>query len=265
MTTQTKTISKPTLPDKISIFSPYVIGDNDLLLDVSPGERRYILKVRDMPEEVDSKPREKLIKQGPEVLSIQELLAVIMITGSTKEDVLALSHRVLREYGEKIILAERNPQKMSEELDIPMVKACQIVAVGELGRRFYEKNSAGFTIIRTAKDVYEYLRDMRHLPKEHLRGLYLDGHSQIIHDEVISIGTINSNIVHPREVFRPAVEYNAVAVILAHNHPSGIVTPSPQDIEITTQLIAAGKIMGIHLLDHVIITEQTFLSVEAAY
>jgi DNA repair protein RadC len=259
MITKTITLEKP------PILLPYIISDTDLLLDVSPAERRYILKIRDMPEEADSRPREKLIKQGAETLSIQELLAVVMITGSIKEDVLALSRRILREYGEKIIIAERNPQKMSEELGIPMTKACQIVAVGELGRRFYEKNAAGFTIIRTAKDVYDHVRDMHHLPKEHLRGLYLNGHNQIIHDEVISIGTINSNIVHPREVFRPAVEYNAVAVVLVHNHPSGIVTPSPQDIEITSQLIAAGKIMGIHLLDHVIITEKTFVSVEATY
>lgn len=270
MRTKTITLEKSRIDnvnslENLGILSPYVISDTDLLLDVPASERRYILKVRDMPEDVESKPREKLIKQGPETLSIHELLALVMITGSAKEDVLAMSHRILREYGEKIIITERNPQKMSDELGIPIVKACQIVAVGELGRRFYEKNAAGFTIIRTAKDVYDHVRDMHHLPKEHLRGLYLNGHNQIIHDEVISIGTINSNIVHPREVFRPAVEYNAVAVVLVHNHPSGIVTPSPQDIEITTQLIAAGKIMGIHLLDHVIITEKTFVSVEAAY
>ncbi len=261
MKKQTLTIEK--IDIQKSRMSPYTIPESDLFLDVSPSQRKYILKVRDMPEE--TKPREKLIAQGPGALSVQELLAVVLTIGTQKEDVLELSRRVLRQYGEKLVVSEHSPERLAEELNIPIVKACQIVAVGELGRRFYQKNTSGFSIIRTAKDVYEYVRDMHHLPKEHLRGLYLNSHNQVIHDEVISIGTINSNIVHPREVFRPAVEYNAVAVVLAHNHPSGIVTPSPQDIEVTTQLIAAGKIMGIHLLDHVVITEEGFLSIEASY
>ena len=104
---------------------------------------------------------------------------------------------------------------------------------------------------------------MRNLPKEHLRGLYLNSHNRVIRDEVISIGTINSNMIHPREVFRPAIESNAAAVILAHNHPSGEVTPSEEDIEITKQLVQAGKIMGISLLDHVIITKDAFASISA--
>jgi DNA repair protein RadC len=245
------------------IISPYVIADTDLFLDVAPTERKYILKIRDLP--VDNKPREKLIKQGPEALSIHDLLAAILVTGTIKEGVLEMSHRILREYGEKSIIAERSPEKLVEELGIPLVKACQIVAAGELGRRFYEKNGAGFSVIRSAKDVYEHVRDMHNLPKEHLRGLYLNTHNQVIHDEVISIGTINSNIVHPREVFRPAVEYNAVAVVLAHNHPSGIVTPSVQDVEITNQLVEAGKIMGINVLDHVIITKDEYKSINAHY
>ncbi|MCX6718909.1 MAG: hypothetical protein NTZ38_00835, partial [Candidatus Taylorbacteria bacterium] len=116
-----------------------------------------------------------------------------------------------------------------------------------------------------AKDAYEYLQDMRNLPKEHLRGLYLNSHNRVIRDEVISIGTINSNMIHPREVFRPAIESNASAVVLAHNHPSGEAVASPEDIEITKQLIQAGKILGISLLDHVIITKDAFSSIEANY
>jgi DNA repair protein RadC len=241
----------------------YIINDTDLFLDVAPTERKYILKFRDLPDE--SKPREKLVSQGPEVLSIQELLAIVLNTGTVKEDVLTMSKRILREYGEKLAISERNPEKLSKELDIPLIKACQVVAVGELGRRFYERNASGFTIVRTAKEVYEHVRDMQNLPKEHLRGLYLNTHNQIIHDEVISIGTINSNIVHPREVFRPAVEYNAVAVILVHNHPSDNAEASVQDIEVTNQLIEAGRIMGINVLDHIIITKTSYTSVHAKY
>ncbi len=143
---------------------------------------------------------------------MQELLTVILNTGSKKEGVLEMSSRIIRQYGERSIISERSAEKLAAELDIPLGKACQVVAVGEIGRRFYEKNNAGFTVIRNAKDIYDHVQDMRSLPKEHLRGLYLNSHNQIIHDEVISIGTINSNIVHPREVFRPAVEYNAVGL-----------------------------------------------------
>lgn len=239
----------------------YSLIDTDLFLDTN--NREYILKIRDMP--LDDQPREKLIKQGPEILSLPELLAVVLNTGNKNESILEISNRIIREYGEKSIIAEKNATKMSEDLDISIIKSCQIIACGEIGRRFYHKNDSGFTLIRTAKDVYEYLQDMHNLPKEHFRGLYLNSHNRIIHDEVISIGTINSNIVHPREVFRPAIEHNAVAVVLAHNHPSNIATPSLQDIEITKQLVNAGKIIGINVLDHVIITKSTYNSINANY
>ncbi len=239
----------------------YSFMNTDLLLDTN--EKEYILKIHDLP--VEDKPREKLIKHGPEFLSLQELMAVFLNTGSKNEGVLEMTNRIIREYGEKSIIEERNPIRLSEEMHIPILKACQIVSCGELGRRFYKKNPLGFTTIRTAKDTYEYLQDMRSLPKEHFRGLYLNSHNRIIHDEVISIGTINSNIVHPREVFRPAIEYSAVAIVLAHNHPSNIATPSAQDIEITEQLVRAGKILGIHVLDHVIITKDSYISVNAKY
>ena len=235
--------------------------DTDLFLDTS--DRVYPFTIHDLP--IDSQPRQKLINQGPEALSLQELLAVIINIGTKNENVLEMSSRIIREYGEKSILSEKNSQKLSDELGIPLIKACQIIACGELGRRFYEKNTSGFTVIRSAKDAYEYLQDMHNLPKEHFRGLYLNSHNRIIHDSVISIGTINTNIVHPREVFRPAIEYNAAAIVLAHNHPSNIATPSAQDIAITKQLVDAGKIMGINVLDHVIITKSTYISINSNY
>ncbi len=239
----------------------YILKDTDLFLDNPLKE--YVLKIRDLPNE--EKPREKLMKQGPEILSLPELLSVVLVVGSKNEGIMELTNRIMREYGEKSIFAEKNPAKLASDLNITLVKACQIVACGELGRRFYEKNSSGFTLIRTAKDAYEYLRDMQNLPKEHLRGLYLNSHNRIIHDEVISIGTINTNIVHPREVFRPAIEYSAAAIVLAHNHPSGTIMPSKEDTEITEQLIQAGKILGINVLDHVIITKDGFISIKANY
>jgi len=239
----------------------YAIRSNVRILDRK--DREYVLTIKDLPPE--GKPREKLIAQGPEALSVKELMAVVLTTGTTKEGVMEMTDRIIRDYGERSILAEKNATKLAKDMDIPLIKACVIVAVGELGRRFYDRNESGFATIRNAKDAYNYLQDMRNLPKEHLRGLYLNSHNHIIRDEVISIGTINANMIHPREVFRPAIECNAAAVVLAHNHPSGEVTPSAEDIEVTHQLIQAGKILGISLLDHVIITKDTFTSVNVSY
>jgi DNA repair protein RadC len=246
-------------------MNSYVVHDSDIIHTTSDEiaeVKEYVLKVRDLPRE--QKPREKIMSLGPTAMSSRELLAVLLGSGTTKEGVLAMASRLIREYGEKSILSEQNPVKLSKELDIPIVRACQIVACGELGRRFYEKD-AGSVVIRNARDVYEYLIDMRNLPKEHLRGLYLNAHNKIIHDEVISIGTVNSNIVHPREVFRPAIQYGAAAIVLAHNHPSGEALANGPDEDITRQLIAAGKIMGIRILDHVIITKNKFTSIHANY
>jgi len=238
--------------------SVYTIRDNSLVLDRSwSGD--YVFTIHDLPP--DEKPREKLLAQGPEALSVRELTAVLLISGTTKENIMEMVNRIVCLYGERNIFAERSAEKLSKDLDIPIVKACQIIAAGELGRRHYDKTEIGFTTVRNAKDVFEYLTDMRNLSKEHMRGLYLNSHGRIIRDEVISIGTINSNIIHPREVFHPAIASNASALIIAHNHPSGVVTPSAEDIEITKQLAQAGKILGIALLDHVIITKDAFASV----
>jgi DNA repair protein RadC len=241
----------------------YSIKDHDVLIDTEPNQKSYVLKIKDLPK--DEQPREKLIRYGPAALSVVELLAIILNTGSKQENVLALSRRVIKDYGEKALIYQRNVDKISKDLHMPQGKAAQIVACAELGRRFFDKESHGLPIVRTAKDVYNYLREMQNLPKEHLRGLYLNSHFQVIHDEVISIGTINANIIHPREVFRPAIEYGAVALILAHNHPSGITTPSDADIEVTKQLVAVGKVLGIDLLDHLIISKGMFISIDIKY
>jgi DNA repair protein RadC len=244
----------------------YTIPQNGLILmtaDTPINDRTYVLRIKDMPNE--DKPREKLIKYGPSNLTVSELLAVILTTGTVKEDVLAMSARVVKEYGERALSAQINPTILAADLNIPVQKAAQIVACSELGRRFYQKNKNGLAMVRTAKDVFLYTRDMERLPKEHLRGLYLNSHYRVIHDEVLSIGTINANLIHPREVFKPALEYGAAAVILVHNHPSGITTPSAADIEITEQLVAAGKIMGINLIDHVIVGHTKYISIPVVY
>ncbi|HEY1041745.1 MAG TPA: DNA repair protein RadC [Candidatus Paceibacterota bacterium] len=243
----------------------YTFASHDMLLDEIPFgiNKTYTFKIKDMPDE--DKPREKMIRSGAGALSAAELVAVLLNTGTKKEDVMSMASRIVKEYGERTLVGHTNPTKLAEDLDIPLAKAFQVVASAELGRRFYAQREHGLITIRTAKDVFEYLHGMRALPKEHVRGLYLNTHHQIIHDEVISIGTINSNLIHPREVFKPAIEYAAVAVILAHNHPSGIVTPSKADIEITQHLVAAGKMIGVPLVDHVVVTKDNFMSIDVDY
>ncbi len=240
----------------------YRLTDTELMLDAA--DTAYVLRVRDLPAE--EKPREKLVSGGPAALSVAELLAVVWGAGTRKEGVLAMASRALKEYGEKAILNEKDPRRLAAALGLPLVKCCQLVACFELGRRFFDNGRSGRPeFLRTARQVYEYLHDMRRLTKEHLRGLYLDSHFRLVHDEVISIGTVGGSVVHPREVFRPALAAGATAVILAHNHPSGIAKPSEADVAVTRQVVEAGRILGIHVLDHVIITVRGFASVACDY
>lgn len=240
---------------------PYTFTSNALILD-NP-ERKYVLTVRDLPP--DEKPREKMLKCGPDALSTRELLAALLNTGTKKEEVLMMSTRIMREYGEQSVMNAVDAKKLSEDLDIPIGKAIQIVAASELGRRFYQRNGASAAVIRTARDVFEYAKDIRDLPKEHLRGIYLNTHYKVIHDEILSIGTIDMSIIHPREVFKPALAYSAAAVVLVHNHPSGVVDPSTTDYEVTRQLVQAARILGIDLVDHVIVTKDSYASIPIDY
>ncbi len=220
----------------------------------------YRVSLKEFPEE--KKPREKLIKYGPDVLRIPELVSIILNTGYRDENVLELSQRIIKEYGSKAIASEKNVGKIMETLGIPIVKACQIVACFELGRRFFQEEPGKMPTVRGPEDVYIYLEDMRKLKKEQFRGLYLNARNKVIHDEVISIGTLTANLVHPREVFQPAIEYLACGVIVAHNHPSGDPDPSEDDLEITRKLSTVGKTMDIELLNHIIIGSKRYVSLK---
>ncbi len=231
----------------------------DLNSTLSHGKTYKIPRVKDLPN--DEKPREKLIKNGVIALSMPELLAVVLGVGTKKEEVFSMSSRLLREYGEKGVAYQKDPKLMEKDLDIPISKACQIVACFELGRRFYQKKPGGLITIRNAAQAFEYLKDMGQLKKEQFRGLYLNSRHQLIYEEVVSMGTVNASLVHPREVFRPALEYSAAAIIIAHNHPSGSLKATRADVEITDKLIEAGKILGIEVLDHLIIGQNKFNSI----
>ena len=220
--------------------------------------KEYKIKIKDLPEE--EKPREKLKKYGPSVLKNYELLSIILGKGTKKEDIFNISSRIIDEYGSKAIMNETRVAQIKELLNLGDVHACQVVACFELGRRLFGKSKE--IIIRTPEDVFKYLSDMKKLNKEYFRGLYLDVKNKLIYDEIISIGTLTTNLIHPREVFYPAIQHKAVGIILAHNHPSGDPTPSDDDIKITKQILDVSKIMDIEILDHIIIGDESFVSLK---
>ncbi len=243
----------------MTVISPsYQIQDHDLTLETAIDES-YVLRVKDLPEQ--EKPREKLLNLGPEHLSVAELVAIIWGVGTRHEDVLAMAKRTMVEYGDKALAPEHSAARLAEAANIPLQKACQIIASLEIGRRYYGTTNGRPTFIRTPKQAYAYLKDMGSSQKEQLRGLYLGSRHQVVYDEVISIGTLTSNLVHPREVFQPAIQHSAVAVILAHNHPSGVLTATAADNAVTAQLIQAGQLLGIDLLDHLIIAGDRYTSI----
>ncbi len=237
---------------------PYIIQDHDAITHKHQPINQYVFRVRDMAP--NDKPREKLLRYGPSGLSSAELIAVLLSVGTRHEDVLAMSRRILKEYGDRAIIHETSPQKLANALSIPQGKAIQLVACFEIGQRSFARHNGKPRYIRTAQHAYEYVVDMASGKKEQLRGLYLNAQYEIIHDEVISVGSLTASIVHPREVFQPAVEYGAVAVIVAHNHPSGVLDPTDEDHAVTAQLVEAGKTLGIELLDHLIVTGNGHLS-----
>jgi len=226
-------------------------------------DQKNTKKIKDLP--LHEKPREKLLEQGPDKLKISELIAIILQTGTKREDIIKMSSRLVQEYGQKAISNQKNPKILSRNYDLPITKSCQLIACFELGKRLFIEKRGIKKSIKNAKDVYEYLQDMRNLNKEQFRGLYLNSRSIIIHDEIISLGTLDCSIVHPREVFQPAIEYSAVAIVLAHNHPSGSLSPSLEDIKVSANLIKAGHILGIDIVDHIIITKNGYHSIDLTY
>ena len=237
---------------------PYLIQDHDAVSQTYQSTKQYVLRVRDMPS--SEKPREKLLRYGPSGLSSAELIAVLFSVGTKREDVLAMSQRILKEYGDRAIIHETNPTKLASALSIPEGKAVQLVACFELGRRSFARQNGKPRFVRTSRQAYEYVADMAGSKKEQLRGLYLNARYEVIHDEVISVGSMTASIVHPREVFQPALERGAAAVILAHNHPSGSATPTADDIAVTKQLQDAAQLLGIDFLDHIVVVTDGYES-----
>jgi len=212
-------------------------------------------KIKDLPK--IERPREKLIQYGPARLSNSELLAIILRSGKKGENVIDLANKILKKFK-----AENLPAVSFDELkefpNLGPAKACEILACFELGKRLLKGKIAGLYL--RPEDVWKELRDIRDHKKEHFVIFFLDSRNQEIKREIISVGSLNANLVHPREVFEPAVKNLAAQVILAHNHPSGDPEPSEEDLELNKRLVEAGKILGIEVIDHIIIGKVGFLS-----
>ena len=224
--------------------------------------QQYKLRIEDMAAE--ERPSNRLMSNGAASLSNAELLSIILKSGSVAENAINLSQRVLSQFDLKHLSAVDATQLMKIH-GIKSGKASQIVACFELARRLETFDGQSKFKINSPEDVYRRLYPaMRESKKEHFVELCLDTKNQVIREDTISIGSLNANIVHPREVFRTALIESAAHIIVAHNHPSGDPTPSREDIDITKKLVETGKIMGIDVLDHVIIGDCRHFSMKEA-
>lgn len=204
------------------------------------------------------RPRERLLELGPGALSDGDLVAVLLGSGGDGESVFDLSARVAREVNLRLL-----PRVPVEDLlairGLGPARVAQLLAAAELGRRQWPDGEAA-TVVRGPETVFDLTRDIRGTNREHFVGFYLNTRNQVLRREVISIGSLNASIVHPREVFTPAIALSAANLILAHNHPSGDPSPSEEDLAITRRLVDAGRLLGIDVLDHVIVCRDQYAS-----
>ena len=219
----------------------------------------YRLMMRDLP--VGERPRERLAHAGEGALSTSELLAIILRTGVGGESALDMANRLIFRYGGLTGLARASVAELMAEKGLGQAKTAQLKAALELGRRMLLATPEDRFIVRSPADVAQLLMaEMSHLEQEHFQVLYLDTRNRLLGSETVYVGSLNASHIRVGEVFRDAVKRNCAAVIVAHNHPSGDPTPSPEDVEVTRQLVAAGDLLDIEVLDHLVIGQQRFVS-----
>jgi DNA repair protein RadC len=207
------------------------------------------------------RPRERLIAKGSSVLSDAQLMAILLQTGRAGTSALGLALDLLKKFGDLSSMAAVGSSELCAVSGIGPAKAAKLLAAFEVGRRSLVRALRKGEKVRSSQDIFLHyhplLKDMK---KEVFMVLLLDSKHRVVKDLMVSTGSINLNIVHPREVFHPAVRESAVAVILLHNHPSGDPTPSPEDRQLTDRLVNAGQIMGITVLDHLVFGDQSYVS-----
>lgn len=220
------------------------------------------MKIKDLPK--SERPYEKLLDKGAEALSDAELLAVIIKSGTHNLQSIEVAQRVLKlnKYESGLAgLYNLSIEQFREVKGIGEIKAIQIMAVLEFSKRLAKQQAIKeFQITSPASLANIYMEDMRYFRQEHFKVVYLDTKNNIMGDRDVTIGTINTSLVHPREVFSDAIKCSAASIIVLHNHPSGDPSPSQEDIQVTKRLAQAGEILGIGLLDHIIIGDGKYFS-----
>lgn len=216
-------------------------------------------KIKDIP--IHERPREKMVEKGATNLKDKELLAILFRIGRKGKSAIEIADEVLKKYPMKQLL-KMSLDDLTKIDGIDTAKACALLSAFEITKRAMEVEDNNLPTLLSAKDAVAQLQELRNAKKEHFVVLYLNARNQLVHKETISVGTINASIVHPREVYKPAIDYLSVGVILAHNHPSGETEPSNEDLVLTKRLEDAGKLMGIEVIDHIIITKDNFKSIK---
>lgn len=220
------------------------------------------MNIRELPE--TERPREKLMRFGQQHLSNTELIALLLGTGSQGESAIGLAENLLALDGDGLLhLANCSVEELSDIKGMGPAKASKLLAAIELGSRMATTQRPEKVKIESTSDVVDiFMEKMRYHKKEYFNVLLLNAKGGILAVETVAVGDLSSSIVHPREAFIAAVRRSAAAVIFLHNHPSGNPKPSPQDIEVTHRLCETGKILGIHVLDHIIIGDGIYISMK---
>ena len=216
--------------------------------------------IKDIP--LNERPRERLINKGVEYLSNEDLLAILLKTGTKENSVKVLANNILKQLDDINNLKEINLERLVKIKGIGKAKACELLAAIELGKRLNKKiDNLNQIKIYSSNSIYEYYQDkLKDKLQEYFYCVYLDTKNHIIKDKLLFIGTINESLIHPREIFKEAYLLSASGIICIHNHPSGNVNPSNNDIIMTKQLVEVGKILGIKVLDHIIIGKNNYYS-----
>lgn len=209
----------------------------------------------------DGRPRERMENYGPKALADHELLAILLRTGTRDKHVVGLALDLLNKTDNLYNLRHISMQELMEIPGIGRVKAIEILAAIEFGRRVARTTQVKEGTVMSSSWVGNYLmKEMSGLTQENVVALYLNTKNEIIKKETIFIGSLNSSVAHPREIFKGAVRYSAARIILAHNHPSGNTEPSEADFSFTRRVADAGELMGIEVIDHIIVGEEDYLS-----
>jgi len=222
-------------------------------------DERYRFRVHDIPPAL--RPRERLISTGAAGLTSVELVAILLGSGTSRQGVLKVADRLVRRYGLGK-LPTLSHREWSANHGLGSARACQLVAAFELARRCADRVPESAVRVSSPREAFSQVRDLPRAKREHLVGLYLDAQNCLIARETLSIGTLNTTRTHPREVLHPAIVHHALGFILVHNHPSGSLTPSRDDVEFTRAMRRAAEIMGIDLYDHLVVSSEGFVSLK---